>query len=192
MAEKDWSKIGPVTLEKYDGKRWEYPSLAAAIRDNDYHWHCWGSTLKPYCGTDDWFWRSYAKGADYVVRDELGMIIPVWRITEEATKLGHSPVWREIRWYRDKGYDHDRDYRKAPVPGVWSRRGGRHCDRPVRTAQEIRENDALRFDEDAREHGITARSSRTYLPHAHEDPRFARRGDNWKHYRKTRWKPSRV
>ena len=116
--------------------------------------------------------------------DELGLRIPAEVIRHFA---GITKYPRRKYYWRGYG---KYTFRQGPVEGIRCWRGGYHGDRMIRTTQEIRENDFLNYDEDCLEYGIKVRPNRrrTSIPNYYDDPRFSRRGDNWKHYRKTRWK----
>jgi hypothetical protein len=190
---KNWSHIGEVTLRHRDGRRWKYPSLKAAIQDNTRGWQKWGDRAEVYvfCTVDGVVTKTRIESGDtYTVVDEIGMIIPVWRIAEEGSKLGLSRNRICIRWYRRPyaaGYRSERHFRRGPVPGTrrWSFRKGHG----PRTTQEIRENEALDYDEDALNYGIRVRDGRRYpnIPDSWDEYE-GRRENGWKAHRRTQWR----
>ena len=83
-----------------------------------------------------------------------------------------------------------KNFRCGPVPNTGKKAHGSWL-RPIKTAQEIRENDGLLYDEDAIENDVKPRSrrGRHNLPTSWDD---RCRGDyrvrSWKKHRKHQWK----
>ncbi len=126
----------------------------------------------------------------YLVRDENGLIIPLWKLEERQTQLGVcKPRIYSMRWYRRR---QEYEYRKDPVPYVRCYRGGNSYFRNVGTFRERRENDFCNdYDEDAKFYGVRARSARTTgnLPEPWDDISRSDWGHrSWKRHRKTQWK----
>ena len=192
---KDWSRIGPVTVIHRYGNTWTYPSLKAAILDNTWGWWEWGEQYAHRISfTTPSGQRSmkFIDGANYVVRDEIVMTVPVWRIAEEVAALGLSPVYATIRHYNrmiSLGYRSERHFRKGPVPGIHRWRRYRSLRHPA-TTQEIRENEFLAYDEEAVEYRIRCRGRRRRhnLPDLYEDQPKNRSGHGWKVNRRTQWR----
>jgi len=124
------------------------------------------------------------------LRDACGLIIPVWRV-EAALSQVTRPEPRFVLWTRGPNvYKPDRDFRKAPVPGVRRRRWGRSY-RRVRTQGEIRDMIGLEADlADIEDFPVRVkiRKRRLGLPTVWDDVMIGGKGRNWKHHRRTRWK----
>lgn len=191
---KDWSRIGEVTVVHRYGESRKYPSLKAAIRDNAWAWHQWGEQhthrveFTTYSGQRS---VKIVDGANYVVFDELGLTVPVWRIAQEATTLGLSAVTPSRRRYCRAvalGYRAERHFRRGPVPGQhgWSW----HHRRTPQTTPEIRENEFLTYDEEALAYGIRCRPRRVRpnLPDCWDESPRNQRGNGWKVHRRTQWR----
>jgi hypothetical protein len=125
-----------------------------------------------------------------ILRDACGLIIPVW-LVEAALSQVARPAPRFALWARGpNAYDHDRDFRKAPVPGVRKGRWGRMY-RRVRTQGELRDLAGLEADlTDLEEFPVRVkiRRRRRGLPTAWDDLMVCGKGRGWKHHRRTRWK----
>jgi len=166
MPSQDWRRIeGAVTACYWLGKQRRFDSLVEALRFHG------GST-----------WNHPPTPKYY--RDENGIVIPDWKLEEVAAHNAEPP-----RWIANWARHHPHVFRQGPVPGVWSRRGGRHH-RHLATTQERRANEFLRYDDDAIEYGIAARGRRSgyNLPTAWDDIPDSRRGDGWKNYRRTQYR----
>lgn len=143
-----------------------------------------GTSGYPIYGRFDWI------GGDPVLFfDEMGLLIPVWKIRERAMalRLHYYPKHWFGRWsLGDKG---KYTFRDGPVPGIWNRRGGKHRGSHQRLPL-YRENSFLfDFDEEAAEYKIKPRKGRDeYLlwwdggDYKREDRR------NWKKYRTHQWR----
>lgn len=93
---------------------------------------------------------------DYIVRDEVGEVLTPNDLKEARTKS------REYNWLyrRDAQADTaDKFFRCAPIPYT-GKKGWRSGYRHVRTRSEIRENEFLKYDEDAIEYDIKPRKRR--------------------------------
>ena len=133
----------------------------------------------------------------YLLRDECGLIIPMWRIKDAAFWAGleqqgrntHYDTWIWRRpWRPWKQYE----YRCDPVPHIRCFRGGNSYYRSVGTFNERRENDFCNdYDEDARFYGVRARAARTSgnLPEPWDDIGRSDWGHrSWKRHRRTQWR----
>ncbi len=119
---------------------------------------------------------------DYIVRDEFGEIITVDDLHDNRERR------KPHRRYRYASYD-EKDFRNSPVPYTNGSGSGR-CNKNIRTTQEIRETDALKYDEDVLEYDIKIRPNRAAhnIPNGWDD---RKRVDwdvkIWKKYRKHQW-----
>ena len=181
---RNWTIRGPVSLRDYvKGQTTEFASAEEFVK-SWFGQHIRGgfgdSTVLNCVGDPEkvWFGIRYR----YLLLDENGLIIPMWKI-EELYRQYPVPFrpYRRQAPYR---------YRYDPVPGIRGRwRCGSWYKRPG-TLQEMREAVALEHDEDAREYHIKPRRSRPNIPNSYWD---MQRGDvrnrrNWKSVRKTQWK----
>lgn len=190
---QNWNgPVGPVTVRSLHRHVWTFPSLIEAARWLARSGHRVSENL-PAAYWDLSPLRAEAAlwgGAVVVVRDELGLPVPVCRVREagQGVRIERSPF---ARWARGLGaYDHDRDFRKAPVPGVRKRRWGRFY-RRVRTLGEIRDLTGLEADMADLEElpvRVKVRRRRRNLPTAWDDLVIRGKGRGWKHHRRTRWK----
>lgn len=192
MRQKWDGPVGPVTLRSAHGHVWAFSTLVEAalwlartghrvseelpaaywdlspLRDEAAHW---GGTV-------------------VVVFDELGLPVPVWKVMEAGQGV-EAPSPRFALWAKGPtAYDHDRDFRKAPVPGVRKRRWGRFF-RRVRTRGELRDLAGLEADlRDLEEFPVRVkiRGRRKTIPTAWDDIMVFGKGRGWKHHRRTQWK----
>lgn len=201
---QNWRTIGPVQVKTLRGDVHEYLDLGAAIRAH-YHdvQHMRYGRLRvlrsmrldrPYPPRPDDPWTyAYRAGDELELRDELGMLIPLWRIQEAYAQINEPPRWRRgfnlrniCYWSRDWTFT----YRSGPVPYTRKRRRRKYF-RDIRTTQELRENHGLDHEEDMRWYGIRARGARrgSTLPDSYEDIHFGYdRAKNWKRYRRTQYR----
>ncbi len=190
---QNWNgHVGPVTVRSVHGHVWTFPDLIAAARWLARSGHRISDRL-PAAYWDLSPLRAETAlwgGTLVMVIDELGLPGPVWKIMEagQGVRVDRSPF---ARWARGPGaYDHDRDFRKAPVPGVRRFRRGRFY-RRVRTRGEIRDLTGLEADmADLEEFPVRVkiRRRRGNLPTAWDDLVIQGKGHGWKHHRRTRWK----
>lgn len=124
----------------------------------------------------------------YLLYDECGLIIPVWKVQEilRQTRTQHK-TWTE-RIHGRRNYV----FRRGPVPFIRKSRGGPGWYKNPGTYAEMRAANALEHDEDAMEHNIRPRRSVPNIPSMWDD---RIRGDhrnrrNWKRNRKNQWKGS--
>lgn len=190
---QNWSgPVGPVTVRSVHGHVWTFPSLIEAARSLARTGHRVSEELPaaywdlPPLRPEAALWG----GTVVVVFDELGLPVPAWRVMEAGQGV-EAPSPRFALWAKGPtAYDHDRDFRKAPVPGVRKRRWGRIF-RRVRTRGEIRDLAGLEADmADLEEFPVRVkvRKRRRTLPTAWDDLIIKGKGHNWKHHRRTRWK----
>lgn len=159
---KNWKHVGQVTVTDQRGTVYTFDSLEIAVgyfprRDIE------SLTGKFYAPINPVYIGFFAKDP-YEFRDELGLVIPTWKIKEVLrTVPPRAPRWRS--WIRD-----NYEFRSGPVPLTGGKRWGRWYRHP-RTFQEIREG--------------TRRSKK--LPTSWDD--IHRDRDRcWKSNRKTQWK----
>ena len=134
---------------------------------------------------------SYGGHYRYLLRDECGLTIPLWKIEETALQAGMVRWWRERfawNWKPRRQYK----YRCDPVPHIHCYRGGNSVFRNVGTYSERRENDFCNeFDEDAKFYGVRSRAARTSgnLPEPWDDILRSDWGNkSWKKHRKTQYR----
>jgi hypothetical protein len=179
---KDWRKFRAVTVRWYGKPDRVYSTLADAVAAVG--WYTINECTRGFVGYSycsllgrPWFW-----GDPVEFLDEMNLRIPLWRVREEAMRLGlHKPRKRWSRYGRFV-------FRSGPVEGIRCYRGG--CGyRNMRTHQEICANDFLdECDEEAAEHHIRARARRKSLPNYWDDiapTRYPHK--NWKRYRRHQW-----
>lgn len=184
-------QIGPVTIHHIQGDAWVFPTLVHAAHEvarrhlnpvDRFPGLLSGLDLSPYGPT----------GRSVILTDECGLPIPLWRIEAALQDCADvQPISYRLRALLRRGYDPERDFRKAPVPGVHRRRWGRGY-RPVRTQGERRDLFGLEADlADLEEFPVRVkiRARRKNVPTLWDDIQPSRQGDSWKNYRKTRYKP---
>lgn len=196
-TEKYWGNIVAASVSTHTGKVDYYSSLEDAIYAYwrfipDLKYGHLGYASHRYTGSPYYmYYTPPCFGGDVIIfKDELGLVIPVWKIKEVYHSLPpYQPVirhkYRRWFWYF---YDHDRDFRNGPVPGIRCWRGGRSCTN-VSTKQEQTENEFLQYDEDCVDLQITPRGKRKHLPTSWDDYPKRRRGNSWKEQRKSQYKP---
>lgn len=183
-------QIGPVTIHHIQGNAWVLPTLARAAEE----------VARRHLNPVDRFPGLLARlevspygqtGRSVILTDECGLPIPLWRI--EAA-LQEIPEPYRLPYHlcalERRGYDHERDFRKAPVPGVHRRSWG-HSYRRIRTQGERRDIFGLEADlKDLEEFPVRVkiRARRKCVPTLWDDIMPARHGDGWKNYRKTQFK----
>ncbi len=184
---QDWKNITHVTVQSvYGGEISHYDTLEEAVRRTG--WEAISRMNRGHLGyrplDPSTFGSIAGLGGDKFAFYADGVYIPIWKVKEVADHLGMG--YHTYRYRRNKF-----KFRDGPVEGIG---GGYRWRRSqnVRTTQERRENDFLdRFDEDAHEHGIKARPSRSKmsLPNSWDDDgRRWFRQKSWKQYRSTQFK----
>ena len=172
--------------------RYEYASLEALV--DNYNVYFIARNFRSQLGAeyrDVSYWsyhgpHRYKEFIPNVVVDEWGDVIPV-SVLLELKKSRPTP---KRRWhYR---YDQSKArFRIDPVPGIHKYSCGGYY-RHIHTTQELRENDFLKYDEDAINYNIKSRSRRNkgILPTAYDDIPYSHGyySKNWKKYRKHQWK----
>lgn len=180
-----WKTIGPVELWDTISARGEpFASLSTFVTSRLGHVAdrlADGSLL-------DKLWKgNYPAFYRYLLRDECGLVIPLWKIWEAAHHAG------ALR-YHAFSYTYHRPFRfrRGPVPRTRCRRGGYRSFRVIKTYQERRETDFLdNYDEDATSHGLRIRRRRSAaaLPEPHDDILRSDQGvRSWKKHRKHQWR----
>lgn len=134
-----------------------------------------------------------------VARDELGLVIPCWRIGELLNNVEDEPrkiaKWRRNYWRNQEGYGPDgKHFRKHTVPHTkcW-KASKRFMWRHPKTTQEITANEKLKDDQRyyREEYGINIKGRTRNLPTAWDDLDYGngwRIHPSWKLNRKTQWK----
>lgn len=175
-----WNRpIGPVTLKTSCGQIISAQTLLEAIRACRRHRIVEAFSVLADPAPQPW------SPHQIIILDECGLVVPLWRIAQEAQGVDLSPASR-----RRAGYLPERHFRNHPVPNTRRWRRGRHY-RNIRTHSERRDMLGLEADlHDLEEFAdpVKLRARRKALPSAWDDIRVARRGESWKHYRKTRYK----
>jgi hypothetical protein len=183
---QNWNgSIGPVTVRSVHGHIWTFPTLTEAARWIARSGHRIVEHV-PASLAETPLWV----GTTVATFDECGLPVPVWRVMEAGQGI-EIPHRSFALWARGAhAYDHDRDFRKAPVPGVRKRRWGRFY-RRVRTQGEIRDLVGLEAElADLEEFPVRVRirGRRKNLPTAWDDIMVFGKGRGWKHHRRTQWK----
>ena len=142
MAKKNWRKIGPVTVKDYGGHVNTYNSLSEAVRrvgkihieGLKYGWPGFKTRFSTYEKNEQgWYWtKDWICGDSHVFLDEIGLIIPPWRVQEAYRNLPN--VWGpRNRWaYRrgSKRFDSSGHYFRRPRTQQERREDG-HRDLPT-------------------------------------------------------------
>lgn len=183
---QNWKKVGPVTVwdtTKQVGER--FASLDTLVLSRRFGGI--SERLGDQSHLDKLQKGIYSGPYRYLIRDECGLIIPLWKVEERATQLSIFKRWRNP-WRRPADYV----FRRDPVPHTRCFRGGNSYFRNVGTFAERRDNDFCNdHDEDAKFYGVRSRAARTTgnLPEPWDDIlRTDYRNNNWKESRKTQWK----
>lgn len=192
---KNWKKIGPVTLKDTARDRYfDYDDIYEFLRLE--HGIIYGAEI-----ADDtmlasiWYTDSVGKVHGryrYLLLDESGLIIPLWRIAESFNTIKDEFDTKSFirRWYLNR--DKHCVYRRDPIPGTGTNRWtfSKYYRHPKTTA-ERRAAAGLHEDEDARYYDIKARPRRSIrgLPDTYDDVQRSdlRNSRNWKQNRKKRW-----
>jgi hypothetical protein len=184
--EKNWKNIGPVTVYCVDNIVGEYDDIRDFIRGNRWIASNKMTDVVRYSDFSDAILTRRAASLDksyfytgdrFHLRDESGFVVPLWVLDAKIAEVG--PKTRRQNYV----------FRDGPVPGVryhrWHR--GSYYRNPA-TRQEIKENNFLKYDDDAIEYGVKARRSNyNDLPTSWDDiPK--NRENNWKRFRKTQYK----
>jgi hypothetical protein len=128
MAKTNWSKIGRVTVKDYRGNVTEFASLADAVRSVNRYAEC-GSIERLRYGRLAWGILSCPTWGDsHIFLDELGLIIPVWRVQEAYRLLPNRylPARRFYGWKRSTGhyYRHPKTTQELREGPTRARRNG--------------------------------------------------------------------
>lgn len=176
------SIVGPITIHVSSFCSFEkrvYPNLPSAVW-NVGSYHLSFSADVPYAYDDGRYWGQRRKIWFY---DGCGDLISPAAVKLVAEEIRSS---RPKRRFWSKEHVSEDHFRRLPVPNIHKSKSRRGWDRHMRTTQELRLNLAVTREES--ELGIRVRGRRSNLPTWYDDVAHARRGDNWKNYRKTRWK----
>lgn len=188
---RDWTLHGPVTLRNFNtGEDTIYESAETFAKSflNKYARSRIGdaasmNNVGPK-GDEKWY---DAHPCNYLLYDECGLIIPLWKVEEILSQFTTVCVsWKE-RIYGRYPYR----YRYDPVPGVHKWKSSYWYKNP-HTSAEKRSYAGLKADEDIRYYNIKLRHARSLhnLPEAYDE---RQRGDvrtrrGWKKTRKNQWK----
>jgi hypothetical protein len=121
----------------------------------------------------------------FVLVDECGLIVPLWRIQEAMNKL---PPRKRIG--RNSNYDPAKHFRNGPLEAGGSRRYGRYY-RNVRTRSELRAHAGMEADmQDLEEYPcqVKIRARRKAVPTCRDDVMRSRKGSCWKNFRPHQYK----
>jgi hypothetical protein len=194
LSKKDWRNIGAVTACDWTNRRHQFNSLEEAVRHFDRYIPDLKKGHLGFEQLDRYYRRIFIGGDSHVFYDELGLLIPVWKVQEAYRNLPWATKNRWSHWYysRFASYDPDKHYRNGTVPGTRRRRWHRGSSSPrLRTQPEIRENDFVNnYDEDCAELHIKSRGrrARRIIPNQWDDKCRSRRGNGWKEYRNNQWR----
>lgn len=190
---QNWNKVGPVIVWDISDHTYEcFDSLDLFINSRTFR-HIADrigdqSTLDKIAETRWATKHPFIFPKRYLVRDEQGLIIPLWKIEERQVNLGVPLTTKYIYWAPARNYK----FRRGPVPHISCYRGGNSWFRSIKTYVDRRENDFCNeYDEDARFYGVRARAARTSgnLPEPWDDLGRSDWGHRtWKRHRKTQWK----
>lgn len=187
---KNWNNIGTVSVEMRDtGSINYYDSLIEAlyairVRGVDdvnekgfirRHWMMLGSAS---------YWS--CTGDCYLIRDELGLVIPHWKVVEVFNEIPRDKYGWPInhRFYRRYA---NFKFRDGPVPGRGGYRGGSRS--PQRLWQLIKRDDFDKTDEEMKEYKFKRRDYGDKFADFESWDRYREyHNRNWKRYRKTQWK----
>ena len=127
-------------------------------------------------------WSVY--GDDYLIKDDLGLVIPRWKIVDVYDNLP-TPVYRN--WRHRGPYK----FRDGPVPGIrcWKPSGRNNRNGSPKFFQEMKAIVHCEDDEDIRYYKIKVRPQTEKFSNFRdwETPHYQEE-KNWKSFRKTRWK----
>lgn len=132
-------------------------------------------------------------GYDIVERfnviDEMGLVVPIWKL-EEAAEL-YPSRFDSRRYFWKPKYDPE-TFRRGPVPGIrnW-KASSRGFGRKIGTFPERRDNSYVDYDEDCVEYRIKVRGKRKghILPSNWDDiPYSDWDAKSWKNHRKTQYR----
>ena len=174
---KNWNDIGAVSLWRYigDGRTCvaKYESLRAFVSGRAYKFD-YRTQMTDNPGHAIFICHhKYFTDSRYWLVDELGMVIPLWRIEKEYNNLPNKIV-RETRWWGRGRWKF----------GNWYRR--------PRTKNEMARNSVDLLDDDIYEYRVKIRPSRVgyNLPNSYDDVQRSdiRTRKNWKKSRKKQYK----
>lgn len=189
---KNWNNIGAVVLYSKDNRngRW-FNCLEDAVRTLRRNY--WDQidpidvcNVKGYISFSSYTWSTgrvstYVYGDQYLIKDDLGLVIPYWKIREVYDNL---PALVYRHWRFRGPYK----FRDGPVPGSGGWRGG--CRGAKKLWQAVKSDYFDKHDEELSEYKFKRRN---YNDRFKEFRNWDRnhsdwRDRNWKSFRKTRWK----
>jgi hypothetical protein len=184
MSKSKYSPQGPFIIKSARGETWAFDTLMEAAEAIRYS-HL-DMIDRPF-GGGYWLGDTYVPHDrhNFILLDECGLIVPIWRIREALEAL---PPRKSI--YLRFNYDPEKDFRNGPLPVRKGIRCGRFY-RRLRTTAEIRAHKGLEADlHDLEEYPVRVkiRGRRKKLPTLWDDIIPSRKGDSWKNYRKTQYK----
>jgi hypothetical protein len=189
---KNWNDIGAVIVYRYSNPnpKW-YASLKDAMLDIDRGFRrYWEKTplldqinvrgwLRGKEGDGHWF-----VGDNYLIKDDLGLVIPHWKIVEVYKNLSYDDFNFWKFWYNHKK---SYKFRDGSVPGIrcW-KPGGR---RPQRLWQALKNSHYDEHDENLKEFKFKRRDYGDRFADFVDWERYHQKDQkNWKKFRKTQWK----
>lgn len=184
---QNWNDIGTVTVRDCQGRVHTYATLADAVRaiGPSYPYSPRRVNRRGWITNPEWFSLG-GYGDTHLVYDELGLLIPAWKI-DEAFRF-NPPKPRRYHGRRSRKFASElygpegKHFRKGAVEGIHNRcwRGFNHYS----TTPEARENNFINdYDEDAADYGIKVRANRSsQLPNPWDWERHYRDDKSWKEY----------
>lgn len=187
---KNWNNIGAVVVYEYgkSNPKW-YASLKDAMIDLERGYSSYWEkrplldriNKRGWVGSD--FWDC---GDRYLIKDDLGLVVPHWKITEVYNNLSYDDInaWRH--WaYPPKGYK----FRCGPVPGrgyYW--RGGSRAAKNL--WQAVKADHIDKHDEELKEYRFKRRDYHDrFMEFIDWDCNKSDwRDRNWKRHRNHQWK----
>lgn len=184
----NWNEIGAVVVRTYGSlnPKW-YASLNDAMiaiaRSYSSYWEKIPLLEQiNYRGGmmgDGWL----ISGDRYVIRDDLGLLIPHWKIVDAYNSLSNDE--RDRHWYRrEKNYK----FRNGPVPGIRCYHTGWR--KPKKLWQAVKADHYDKHDEELKEYRFKRRDYHDrFMEFIDWDcDKDDWRNRNWKRHRKNQWK----
>jgi hypothetical protein len=187
---KNWKAVGPTTVRCARRGTYDFASLAEAVS-----WLGWrtvegldyGNVTRFTLPPSPFYW-AYPRH-EITLWDECDVLVPVWRVREEALACGAKAAWdrRVASWNRRKRWE-TYVFRRGPVPHVRSK--WHWCQfRRICTRQERALAAGMATDETMVEFGIRPRPSRGHTA-LFDDREDIQRSTSrcWKDTRRTQWR----
>jgi hypothetical protein len=187
--DRDWRRVGPVVRCHASGRSEAFPSLASAVSKLEEG--VIRSLALGRLGRLTGYGGSVGDGDAFVFVDELGLVIPPWRVSAEFYGLPRKAPRRDWHhhWYlRWSHYSPERDFRNGAMYGIHRRKWHRSRGKRLRTA-EYRDYLTFHLDEDAWDAGVRARPRYSVCKYYEDDGGLSGWGDRcWKRHRLTQYK----